>query len=154
MKTNMITSGAVGLTLAALLFAGCTDTQSTSLSQYDSTGTKPAVQTQAGGPVLDQPETAEAEPADYDFSEAQVADVSNRQLSEWMNEVNTTLESSKAGANDEQKEGLEELSDRAEEVSEDLASLDTEDMNQPADPEMVKDVLEVQVEVGEYAERL
>ncbi|MCA9777872.1 MAG: hypothetical protein KC800_14185 [Candidatus Eremiobacteraeota bacterium] len=151
MKTNMITSGAVGLTLAALLFAGCTDSQSTSVSQYDGTGTKPAIRTQA--------ETATTgseadEPADYDFSDAQVANVSNQQLNEWMNEVNTTLESSKAGANDEQKEGLEELSERAEEVSEDLASLDTEDMNQPADPEMVKDVLEVQVEVGEYAERL
>ena len=151
MKTNMITSGAVGLTLAALLFAGCTDSQSTSVSQYDGTGTKPAIRTQAETAMTG----SEAdEPADYDFSDAQVANVSNQQLNEWMNEVNTTLESSKAGANDEQKEGLEELSERAEEVSEDLASLDTEDLNQPADPEMVKDVLEVQVEVGEYAERL
>ena len=155
MKTNMITSGAIGLALTGLLFAGCSDSQSTSVSQYDATGKKPAVQTQAAVPLLETSETAmNTEPADYDFSDATVAKVSNQQLSSWMDEVKTTLQDKQATANDEQQENLEELGERAEEISEDLASLDSEDLNQPADPEMVKDVLEVQVEVGEYAERL
>ena len=71
-----------------------------------------------------------------------------------MDEVNVTLQGEQATANDEQQENLEDLGERAEEISEDLASIDSEELSQPADPEMVKDVLEVQVEVGEYAERL
>ena len=155
MKTNIITSGAIGLALTGLLFAGCSDSQSTSLSQYDGTGKKPAVQTQAAVPVLESSEMAtNTEPADYDFSDATVAKVSNQQLNDWMDEVNVTLRDKQATANDEQKENLEDLGERAEDISEDLASLDSEELSQPADPEMVKDVLEVQVEVGEYAERL
>ena len=81
MKTNMITSGAIGLALTGLLFAGCSDSQSTSVSQYDATGKKPAVQTQAAVPVLETSETAmNTEPADYDFSDATVANVSYQQL--------------------------------------------------------------------------
>jgi hypothetical protein len=71
-----------------------------------------------------------------------------------MDEVNVTLQSKQATAHHEQQEELEDLGERAEEISEDLASIDNEELNRPADPEMVKDVLEVQVEVGEYAERL
>ncbi|MFA5507900.1 MAG: hypothetical protein WC314_00980 [Vulcanimicrobiota bacterium] len=153
MKTQITTSGVAGLALSALLFTGCSNTRDTQVG-YDN-DRPAAVQTQANTPILEgNSETTEAELADYDFSDATVAEVSNRQLYRWMNEVDIALQSTAESASPEQMENLAELNERAGELSEDLAAIDTEDLDQPADPDLVKDVMEVQVEVSEYAEQI
>lgn len=153
MKTQITTSGVAGLALSALLFTGCSNTRDTQVG-YDN-DRPAAVQTQANTPILEgNSETTEAELADYDFSDATVAEVSNRQLYRWMNEIDIALQSTEESASPEQMENLAELNERAGELSEDLAAIDTEDLDQPADPDLVKDVMEVQVEVSEYAEQI
>ena len=137
MNSKYIKSGAVGLSLAALLFAGCSET-STSTAQM----------TRAGQPIPAQ--TAQSEAVDLD--DAKVAEVSYQTLDGWMNEADKMILDSEASATTEaDKEKVAELKEKAEELNEDLAAIAPEDMPQRADEDLTKEVMELQVEATQMA---
>jgi len=91
---------------------------------------------------------------DYNFDDAKVAKMSYDELQSRVNNVQETLEETKDMADSEQeKEGLEMLSSRTKNLSQELQNVDAE-MASTAEPEMIRDVLEVEVEVNQFNENL
>ena len=149
MKLDMMKTTAATVALAALLLVGCSDTNMTNDSlSYDDR--QPVTQTVPGPDLRDRQPMQTEKAGDLELDNAQVAKVSNATLQNWMSEAQQTLQERRdAATTDIEKEHLEEISDKAEEVSEELASLDADEISEPADEELVKEVLEVQLEVDD-----
>lgn len=91
---------------------------------------------------------------DYNFDDAKVAKMSYDELQSRVTNVQESLKETKDMADSEQeKEGLEMLSSRTENLSQELQNVDAE-MASTAEPEMIRDVLEVEVEVNQFNENL